>query len=128
MHSACKKTSTANSPTMHTCHLACTYLCISIAPVIITDGAPLALKKELHTTLIRRATTHKTNWRGSLSEPWFWNVRNKLSNKCTTSFSLTKMPSGNISRQYCNMYMFCKVCIHVLGTLECARKIREWVL
>ena len=66
MHSASKKI--ANNPIVHTRDSECTYLSISVAPVIITDSAPLALKEKLNTTFIRRVTTHKTNRRGALSE------------------------------------------------------------
>ena len=66
----------ANNPIVHTRDSECTYLSISVAPEIITDSAPLALKEKLNTTR-RRVTTDKTNWRGSLSETWFWNARNK---------------------------------------------------
>ena len=80
----------ANSPTVHTRDSACTYLCVSSAPVIITDSAPLALKENLHTALMRWATTHKTNWRGTPREAWFWNVRNKSNQHSTTSANLTE--------------------------------------
>ena len=44
------------------------YLCIEIAPVIITDGAPLAIHEHLNTTFIRGVTSHKTKGVGISSE------------------------------------------------------------
>ena len=48
------------------------YLCIESAPVIITDGAPLAINKHFNTAFTRGVPTHKTKGIGILSQRCVW--------------------------------------------------------